>query len=510
MTLLSRNHHRVLRAALAVVLAVMVGMATACSDDDSPAGTASPSPTVEETTQPNIILIVADDMAASDMEFMPNVQSLLVDQGTYLPNFIATDPSRATILRGQYPHNHGITTNTAPEGGFAGFTSKGLEESTVATWLQDAGYRTALVGKYVDGYPYTDAVGTAGDPSYIAPGWDEWYAPLGSAAYDQYNYEVNENGAIVSYGDAPEDFGGDVLARHATAVVSGGGSDLKPFFLYVAPLAPRYPAASAPRHDELFADATVPQKPSHSAISLADKPAYLSALPVLTAEQRQQIDGIYARRLRSLQSVDDMVGSIVEELTASGALDNTYIFFTSDNGYLLGEHRVPRGNGLPHEESIRVSLAVRGPGVPAGVVDQRLALTTDLAPTFAALADATAPAFVDGRPLLPLLGKPGDGAAWRRSVLLSFSSPPDGVSAEPPFPVIPPPYVGLRSDFSTYVQYATGERELYFNSEDPYQLTNAAGYETPSQAAVYASLVDLLKSCAGPTCIDAENVAPPP
>ena len=307
------------------------------------------------------------------MEFMPNVQSLLREHGTTFPNFFVNVsvccPSRATILRGQYAHNTGIRTNAPPTGGFGLFHLAGLEDSTVATWLQAAGFRTGFFGKYLNGYP--PALPPEEGPAFVPPGWSEWFAPFGLRVYGQFDYRANDNGEVVSYGNDPDDYAGDTIARTANDFVRRAAEEGTPFFAFIAPYSPHPPAASAPRHDGLYAFARAPRASSFDEADVSDKPQYVRNRQAFTTEQERMIDATYRQRLRSLRSVDDMVGAIVRTLEGTGQLDNTYIFFTSDNGYMQGEHRLPGGKDVPYEESIRVSLIVRGPGVPAGrTIDQ--------------------------------------------------------------------------------------------------------------------------------------------
>src|SRR5215217_2865054 len=344
----------------------------------------------DSDTRPNIILLVLDDMRADDLPMMPAVQELLVAQGTSFTNFFATAPtcapSRASIFRGQYPHNHGVLRSSGEKGGYAPFYTRGHEQSTVATWLQDAGYRTALIGKYLNGYPAD--VSPAGVPAtYGPPGWDEW---AGVTREPYLNLQINENGRLAGY---KEQYATDVLAAEVKTFVA---ETTQPFFLYFAPRAPHEPAQFAPRHATAFADVTAPRPPSFNEADVSDKPAWMQAIPPLTEQQIREVDAYYVARLRTLLAVDEMVAALIETLRASGTLASTFILLTSDNGYHLGEHRIVQDKGSPYEESIRAPLVVRGPGVPVGETRAEIVSQVDLAPTFAAWADAAVPDFVDG------------------------------------------------------------------------------------------------------------------
>ena len=164
---------------------------------------------------------------------MPKLKSLITDQGETFPNYFVPEslccPSRATTLRGQYPHNTKVLGNGLPLGGFQRFFQLGEEKSTIATWLQDAGYRTMLAGKYLNGYPLKNA------PLYIPPGWNEWYSHVKGDAYGEYNYTLNENGKQVAYGKKPEDYGTDVYVGKAVDFIQRSAKESKPFFVYLAP-----------------------------------------------------------------------------------------------------------------------------------------------------------------------------------------------------------------------------------------------------------------------------------
>jgi len=335
-------------------------------------------------TQPNIVFILADDMRLDDFEHMPQTRQLFAEQGLAFDNAFVTHslccPSRASILRGQYTHNHQVLTNRQPQGGFEKFRDQGHEDSTVATWLQNEGYRTALIGKYLNGYARKD------DEAYVPPGWDEWYAHLGGQAY--YDYRLNENGTVVPYGDAEEDYQTDVLAQKVQDYVRRTVDAPDPFFLYLAPGAPHAPFKPAPRHEDEYPDAEVPRPPSFDEPDVDDKPEWVRSLPRLDSARRgpEKLERSYRSRLQMLLSLDEMVAGLIEEMEAAGKLDNTYVFFTSDNGYHLGEHRVGLGKRTVYEEAVRVPLAVRGPGVPAGASAKEMSLNIDFAPTFAELA----------------------------------------------------------------------------------------------------------------------------
>lgn len=450
----------------------------------------------ETAARPNIVLILSDDEDVALHEFMPKTRALLHEQGITFDNAFVSysfcGPSRASILRGQYAHNTQIMGNEPPWGGYEKFRALGLEASTLGTWLQDAGYRTALIGKYVNRYvPAKDGV---------PPGWDDWY--VAGNAHPGYNYEINENGRIVSYGSRPEDYLTDVMAGQARAVIEAAAASGEPFFLYVAPYTPHSPAVAAPRHEELFAEATLPRSPAFDELDVSDKPALLSELSPLDAGEIDALERFYRKRLQSLQSIDDLVETIVRTLEATGQLDRTYVVYTSDNGFHLGEHRMPAGKNMPYEEDIRVPLVVRGPGVPAGERLELPVLNIDLAPTFANMAGAAWPEFVDGRSFLPLFEDPEH--PWRQTFLIERRQLEAQVIARSDLSgqrlLNSSVFQALRLPDWTYVEHGTGERELYDLRTDPHQLTNLAEDADPVLLKALSTLLLQLAHCAGEDC----------
>jgi len=199
-----------------------------------------------------------------------------------------------------------------------------------------------------------------------------------------------------------------------------------------------------------------------------------------------------------LLSLDEMVAGLIEEMEAAGKLDNTYVFFTSDNGYHLGEHRIGLGKRTAYEEAVRVPLAVRGPGVPAGASAKEMSLNIDFAPTFAELAGVSVPEFVDGRSLVPLLSG-ASPATWRSAFLIEHWSGGGGQ------PLETPSYAGIRNETHKYVEYDTGEKELYDLSSDPYELQSFPEGIDPALLDGFSSRLESLKDCAGQTCREAED-----
>jgi len=480
--------------------------------------------------RPNVVLIVTDDQLADSLAFMPNVQRYLVDEGTlFSAAFTSTPlccPARVSILRGQYAHNHEVLSNGGPAGGFPKLFETGYEDSTLATWLQGAGYRTAMIGKYLNAYPYgpeeDDPPGyRAPEETYIPPGWSEWYGffdvpkDVHNTPYGMYNYKVNANGAVVRYGSRPEDYQTDVLAGLSSDFIARAASRGNPFFLYLAPTAPHLPAVPAERHKSAFPELRAPRPPSFNEADMLDKPRWLKNLPPLSAEEMEALDRIYREQAQMLLGVDEMVGTLIETLRDQEVLHNTFFIFTSDHGWHSGEHRLFKMKLTPYDASARIPLVIRGPGVPKGRETPHLALNTDLAPTIAALLGVPAPSFVDGRSLRPLLrAEPPPESAWRRGVLTEFwprAALKDYGLEHLNVNVGVPQYGAVRTKDHLYVEYTyldgRTEGELYDLKNDPFELHNLYREADPALLEAFAEQLRRLQACAGASCRVVEDRA---
>ncbi len=288
--------------------------------------------------------------------------------------------------------------------------------------------------------------------------------------------------------------------------------------MYVAPTAPHGPATPAERHKGAFSEEEPPRPPSYNEEDVSDKPSQIKDAARISDEEVSNMDDYYRKRLESMLAVDEMIGSLVQELEDAGELDNTFIFFTSDNGWFQGEHRIQRGKNRTYEESARVPLFVRGPGVAAGTQAEKLALNTDLAPTFADLAGVSFPA--DGRTLAPLLSGEED-PSWRTSVLLEKLPQADsseagdgkakgkgkgkGKGKSKQGPSSSPGFQAVRTGTHKYVEYDNGERELYDLAADPYELESIHETADPALVEDLKAKLDALKSCSEEGCQEAED-----
>lgn len=411
---------------------------------------------IDNTRPPTIVMILTDDQRWDTLLTMPQVQRHLVAHGVTFTNAFVVNsyccPSRASILTGNYSHTTGIWTNgEGGWGGFARFHALGEERSTVATRLQAAGYRTALVGKYLNNY------GLAG--AYVPPGWDEWFSfSMANGAY--YDYLVNHDGRLEYYGDGRGDHSMPVLTNEAVHIIRETPEG-QPLFLYFAPFAPHVPATPEPRDGNAV---RVPRpSASFNEADVSDKPPFIRKRSLVGEGQRA---GWWRAQLISLQDVDRAVGRLVEALRATGRLDDALVVFTSDNGIMTGEHRWTH-KLVAYEDSIRVPLVIRfGQDTWDGWTDARPVLNIDLAPTFVAVGARTAmPA--DGRSLVPVLERTGGG--WRQRFLIEH------VAIDP---AGPPTFCAVRGTRWKYTRYADGFEELYDLRRDPSEMTNLAGTAT--------------------------------
>lgn len=422
--------------------------------------------------RPNVVLILTDDQRFDTMSAMPATSRLIGDAGVRFSNAFVVDPlccpSRASIGKGAYPHRTRIYQNTGAYGPMAAYD----DTSTLATWLDGAGYETALVGKYFNAYDESRT-------SYVPPGWDRWVAfatsDVGGGRY--YDYQLSVDGAPEVHGAAPADYSTDVLADRATAFIRDTPAST-PLFLWFSPYGPHEPATAAPRHLGAHSSTPAWRPPSWNEADVSDKPAYIRAMPSLTTTVRNRVDALRRMQLDTLMSVDEAVEDIVSTLEETGRLDNTLIMFLSDNGFLWGEHRWgqngPQQKNVPYEESIRTPLMIRYDPITTadpGRTESRLALAIDLAPTATELAGTTAPG-AEGQSLVPLLD--GTSTSWRSDFLVEAGT------------TTVPAYCAVRTGTELYAAYTTGDQEYYDLTTDPSQLTNRVS--DPAAAARVAAL----------------------
>ena len=481
-------------------------IATAALGAAAGSGTAAPRDQAAAQPRPNVVVIETDDQTQASMKVMSTVNSRIAAKGVTFANsfvnFSLCCPSRATFLTGQYAHNHGVESNAPPNGGFSAFERRHAHDN-LAVWLEHAGYFTGLIGKYLNLYGRHD-------PTLVPPGWSDWHAALDEGApgvqgnsQAVYDYTLNENGTLVDYGSAPQDFKQDVLTQKAVDFIDQRAPQPEPFFLWLTYTAPHFGGPNpspeppfdcddapkpAPRHAGAFASERLPRPPSFNEANVSDKPRYVRRAPRLDRPEVADLARTYRCELESLLSVDEGVGRGLDALKAPGVLRDTDGVYTSDNGFMHGEHRIPGSKTVPYEESIRVPLVIRGPGIPRDATARDLAINADLAPTIARIAGARPRLTMDGRSLLGVARHPTRRTGRR---LLIEASRFHGI----------PAYDALRTRRYVLIAYHDGERELYDLKRDPFELHNRSS--APASSAVrrrLAAELRKLKRCSGRSC----------
>jgi N-acetylglucosamine-6-sulfatase len=451
--------------------------------------------------KPNIVFVLADDLAMNLLQYMPNVQQMQ-KEGTTFSNYFVTDslccPSRSSIFTGKFPHDTGVFTNTGDDGGYNTFNSKGNEAHTFAVALQHGGYKTAMMGKYLNGY-----LPRLNRP---APGWNEW--DVAGMGYKEFNYALNENGKIVRYGQRPEEYLTDVVARLGDAFIRKSAGH--PFFIEIATFAPHGPYIPAPRDADKFPGLTAPRTAAYGARPDANAPNWLKGIFPLRPVDKENIDKDFRMRAQSVQAIDKMIGELRAELARLGE-DNTYFIFSSDNGYHMGEFSMRPGKMTSFDTDIQVPLIVIGPGLAKGQVVDSIAENVDLCPTFAELAGVSSEVSPDGHSLVALL-RGEHPADWRDFALVEHRHPvPNADDPDVPVPHggNPPSYEAMRTANAMYVEYMTGEVGYYDLVRDPAELHNAAQNLDPAKRKKLHDALEANKNCHGAeACWAAQKLTP--
>ena len=412
--------------------------------------------------RPNIVVVVTDDMRDSDWQALPMTQELVNDQGTVFPNFYLTtavcSPSRASILTGLYAHNHGVTRNSGRKGGTDQFKQRNLAERSLPNALQQVGYRTGLFGKFMNG---TSEQGRIPGP------WDRW---LVSTELAYYRPLMNDNGKPRRF-QKKSHYSTDIIADHAVEFIRTTPSE-SPLFLLFTPKAPHGPATPARRHRGAFAGALRERSPDLNETDVGDKGELIRTSK---SASLGSLDKLERQRLETLVAVDEAVARIIGALDDAGRLQNSYIFVLSDNGYMMGSHRLLTKDA-PYREATRVRMAVRGAAFPPGV-DARVAANIDIAPTIVDLAGTSLPD-PDGLSLA--------APSARDAVLLQGFG---GIDS----------YEAVRTVRHLYVEFSRGARELYDYEDDPYELDNLLPQDEAAAAPLVARL-SALRECGGAGC----------
>lgn len=422
---------------------------------------------------------------------MPHVLGLQQTGLTFSHYYVVDSlccPSRSAIFTGEFPHDDGVFTNTGRFGGYKSYNAHGDQQKSFAVALQRSGYRTALMGKYLNGYKPADPV---------PPGWDIW--DVAGYGYGEFDYRLNQNGREQYYGNEPGDYLTDVLSAKATKFIASSASSHRPFMLEVATFAPHTPYIPAPQYAEAAVGVQYPKTAAYDRLPV-NPPTWLGHRKPLKPGMKVHINHVYRKRIEDDLSVDNMIGSIERELRAKGLARNTYLVFSSDNGFHMGEYRLEPGKQTAFDTDINVPLIVRGPGVPTGRTIPQLASNIDLAPTFEELAGLKVPRTVDGHSLGALWHgqHPRD---WQQAILIEHHGPDDRAGdpdAQTNAQGDPPSYEAVRTENALYVLYVNGDQEYYDTARDPLELDNLAPGGVPRE--LKRTLVALEHCHNGGTC----------
>jgi len=522
-------------------------------------------------TRPSFVVIQTDDQTLDELyasfgqpqlQAMPNTLNLIAKRGETFNNYYVSYPlccpSRVSLLTGRYSHNNGVRGNVQPNGGYFGFSFRAAYTHNLAVWLQNDGYRTIHVGKFLNGYgdePFDN--GTT-----VPPGWSAWHTvQKADTTHYFYGYTLNDNGQIDGpFGESgswdtreygvrddigcpfaptnglPCNYETDTLTSIATAEIQGTSPE-KPFYLQLDYTAPhgdfRHPAGPepAPRHYNWFNGAPPPHRRSQGFDegTVSDKPRFIREAPYLSLSDIHTYRVYYDKALESLRSIDDGVKQVIDTLGSLHRLRNTYVIFTSDNGFFFGEHRLIGGKFLAYEPSTHLPFLIRGPGIRPGTETNELVGNIDIAPTVLELAGAEADKSMDGRSMAPFLHDP-DLRTLRPYLFESFVESSDvdeqGAIAEPgdqssrtsakgrgaTASILAPPkdYEGIRLGPYKYIAWPDGEKELYDLEKDPYELNNIVRIPNyfPVRNFLHHELLNRLEDCGGRTCQEEASEIP--
>jgi len=565
----SKAGHGIRLAVIAAgLLALLCLLATSGFRSSAAAATSQP---------PSFVVIQTDDQTLDSLyaafgepklQAMPNTQNLIAKRGMtfnrYYVSYPLCCPSRVSLMTGRYAHNNGVKGNIQPNGGYFGFSFRAAYTHNIATWLQGAGYRTIHIGKFLNGYgdePYDN--GTA-----VPPGWSDWHTVLkADTNHYYYGYTLNNNGAIEGpYGDSGtwepreyttrDDIGcpyaplnglpcfyeTDTLTNFAVQGLRETSPE-QPFYLQLDYTAPhgdfRHPAGPepAPRHYDWFKGAPLPHNRGQGFAegNVSDKPSFIKEAPYLSLSDIHTYRVYWDKQLEALRAVDDGVKALIDTLGSLHRLRNTYVIFTSDNGFFFGEHRLIGGKFLAYEPATHVPFLIRGPHIKANTESGEIVGNIDVAPTILELAGVTPDKSVDGRSMTPFfkdpelrtlrpylfesfvetsdvqeagaIAEPSDqSGATARSKRVGALSQRAGSGSNPSATasILAPPkdYEGIRLGPYKYIAWPDGEKELYDLEKDPYELNNLVRIPNyfPVRNFLHRELIERLEDCVGRGC----------
>ena len=466
--------------------------------------------------RPNIVFILADDFSMNLVDYMKKAPTLglkrMMDEGATFTNYFTSNslccPSRSTIFTGKYPHNTGVFTNTwnpakgLVDGAFEAFQAYHNEQHTFAIALHNGGYKTAMMGKYLNDYlPWKPS-----PTPYQTWGWDEW--DVAGDGYPEFSYDLNHNGQVVHYGINPEDYLTDVVSKAAQDFITANKTG--PFFIEVATFAPHSPYRPAYRDETAYPSASLSKNPQppYGVPAGPTAPDWIRDIPALTQPEKDAMDDAFRLRAQSVRAIDKMIGEIRALLRKLKIDKNTYVFFSADNGYHMGEYNFLPGKMTPFDVDINVPLVVVGPGIQPKMVTE-IAQNVDLCPTFTELGASPAGTNPDGRSLVPLLQ--GTVPSWRKMALVEHHGPPDDPTDPDNEPhqrssgkANPPNYEALRTDQYLYVEYYNAgpnvtEQSYYDLATDKNELNNTYKTLPPARKKELHEAIVKNVDCGKPT-----------
>jgi N-acetylglucosamine-6-sulfatase len=486
--------------------------------------------------KPNVIMFTTDDQTLRDLAVMPKTQALIGSTGASFLHAYASDPlccpSRVTVQTGDYAHNTGVLGNTPPEGGYGDFNDK----NDLPVWLQADGYRTIHIGKMPNGFGAPEV----GGPTYVPPGWGPFAGGVGPASKGEFygfigppssytGFTLDQNGVEKTY--SSDDYSTNVYSDLAVQRINNHLANFPdlPFYMQVQFFAPHDPATPDPKYANAFATAPLPIDPSFNEKNVKDKPAWIRRIKRFGLGLITKIQTRYQHRLETLLSVDDAVERIVDDLQSRGALANTYLIFTSDQGFMQGQHRLHQGKFVPYDPSVQVPLLIRGPGIPVGSQPRALVWNGDITSTILQMTGARPGLPQDGQSLLPFAqeptrkstrpilfetGPPGTtfepgtgtaaaaGGQRRRAKLGTYVKNTDlDHTAQLARAIVAPRYRAIRTGRYLLTKYADGGREMYDVSLDPLELDSVwkNGRYAPVKKFLLKQLAKLVH-CSGAAC----------
>ncbi|KAG0311503.1 hypothetical protein BGZ99_010122 [Dissophora globulifera] len=473
-----------------------------------------------QSQKPNFLVFLTDDQdrRMNSLDHLPLVKKYIRDQGTEFTNYYTTTamccPSRVSLWSGQFAHNHNVTDESPPHGSYTKFVAQNLEQNWLPTWLQAAGYSNNYIGKFINGVSPTLKRAPKGfDKDHweplVAPNIYTFYTPI---------FATND-GPLEAHTGVYQT---DIISDKSIAILDGlAQNKSNPFLFVISPTAPHdevwltpaggtifTPPVPAKRHEGLFKGAKAPRHPSFNP-DKNDKVSWVGSLPKLTDSEVDRIDAIYQARLESLQATDELVERVIKRLEENGQLDNTYIVYTTDNGYHLGTHRMFAGKQTAYEEDTNIPFIIRGPGIAKGVKSNAVATHTHFPATVLKLAGLPVPDELDAHSIPVLENKAVYGKDQpTEAFAVEFWSQAFVENATARFDTNTYKSVRLIGQGYNllYSVWCTGEHEYYDLTKDPFQIKNIYKKTKPSLLNRLDALLNVLRTCKGPTCRDPWSV----